>query len=76
MNSQSKEARIFLIIQTIRTNPEMSIRRVTKTYDVPRTTLRNRMESRTPKTEKRNTQHNLTPIEEETLVQHILDLDS
>ena len=76
MNSQSKEARILLAIQAIRTNPEMSIRRAAKTYDVPRTTLRDRMKSRTPKAEKRNIQHNLTPTEEETLVRHILDLDS
>ena len=54
----------------------MSIRRATKTYDVSRTTLRDRIESRILKTKKRNTQHNLTPIEEETLVRHILDLDS
>ena len=76
MNSQSKEARILLTIQVIRTNPEMSIRRVVKTYDVSRITLRNRMKGRIPKAEKCNTQHNLTPTEEEILVRHILDLDS
>ena len=76
MNSQFKEARILLVIQTIRTNPEMLIRRVAKTYDVSRITLRDRMKDRIPKTEKRNTQHNLIPIEEEILVRHILDLDS
>ena len=75
MNSQSQEARIFLVIQTIYTNQEMSIRRTVKTYDVPRTTLRNRIEDCTSKTEERNTQHNLISIEEETLVRHILDLN-
>ena len=76
MNSQSQEARILLAIQVIRTNQEMSIRRAAKTYNVPRTTLRNRIEGCTPKTEERNVQHNLTPTEEETFVRHILDLDS
>ena len=76
MNSQSQEVRILLTIQTIHTNQEISIRRVVKTYDVSRTTLRNRIESCTSKTEERNTQHNLTSIEEEILVRHILDLDS
>ena len=54
----------------------MLIRRVVKTYDVPQTTLRDRMKDRISKVEKRNIQHNLIPIEEETLVRHILDLNS
>ena len=53
----------------------MSIRRVVKMYDVPRTTLHNRIEDCTPKVEERNVQHNLTSTEEETFVRHILDLD-
>ena len=76
MNSQSQEVRILLIIQVIRTNQQMSIRRVVKTYDVPQTSLRNRMKNCTSKTEERNVQHNLTPIKEETLIQYILDLNS
>ena len=76
MNSQSQEIRIFLVIQTIRINQKMSIRRTVKTYDVPRTTLHNQIEGCTPKAEERNVQHNLISTEEETLVRHILDLDS
>ena len=76
MNSQSQEARILLVIQAIRTNQEMSIRCATKTYDVPQTTLRDRMKGCTPKAEERKAQHNLTLTEEETFVRHILDLDS
>ena len=76
MNSQSQEARILLAIQAIRTSQEMSIRCAAKTYDVPQTTLRDRMKGRTSKAENRNAQHNLTPTEEETLIRYILDLDS
>ena len=76
MNSQSQEARIRLAIQAIRTNQEMSIRRAVKTYDVPQTTLRDRMKGCTPKTEERKVQHNLILTEEEMFVRHILDLDS
>ena len=76
MNSQFQEVRIRLIIQIIRINQEMSIRRVVKTYDVPQTTLRDRMKGCTPKAEERKAQHNLTLTEEETFVRHILDLDS
>ncbi|ERF70741.1 hypothetical protein EPUS_05093 [Endocarpon pusillum Z07020] len=54
----------------------MSIRCATKTYNVPRTTLRDRMKGCTPNAEVRKAQHNLTLTEEETLVRHILDLDS
>ena len=53
----------------------MSIRRTVKTYDVPRTTLCNRIEDCISKAEEHNVQHNLTPTEEETLVRHILDLN-
>ena len=76
MNSQSQEARIRLVIQAIRTNQEMSIRRTVKTYDVSQTTLRDRIKDCTLKTEERKTQHNLTLTEEETFVRHILDLNS
>ena len=54
----------------------MSIRRVVKTYDVPQTTLCNRIKDYISKVEERKVQHNLTLIEEETFVRHILDLNS
>ena len=76
MNSQSQKVKIFLVIQIIRTNQQMSIRRITKTYDVSQTFLRNRIKNCISKIEERNTQYNLTPIKEETFVQYILDLDS
>ena len=53
----------------------MSIRRVTKTYDVFRSILYNQIEDCISKTEERNVQYNLISIEEEILVRHILDLD-
>ena len=75
MNFQSQEARIFLVIQIIRTNQEMSIRCIVKTYDVSQTTLRDRIKDCTSKTETYNTQHNLIWIKEETFVRYILYLD-
>ena len=76
MNSQSQEARIFLVIQVIYTNQEMSIRCAVKTYDVSQTTLRDRIKDCVFKIEERNIRHNLIPIKEEILVRYILDLDS
>ena len=76
MNSQFQEVRIRLTIQTIRTNQEMSIRCVIKTYDVSQITLRDRIKDCIPKAEERKAQYNLILIEEETFVRYILDLDS
>jgi hypothetical protein len=76
MPQLSKEGNIFLAITAIRNDPQMSIRRAAKTYEVSKTTLRARLRGRPPPLEKRNGRLVLTSTEEETLVQHILDLDS
>ena len=76
MSSQSQEARIILAIEAIRTSKKLPAVRAAKLYNVPRTTLIDRMKGRVAKSEKRNGQYQLTLAEEETLVQYILDLDS
>src|SRR5205823_11025065 len=76
MPIQTDEARIFLAIEAIRTNKKMSMRRAAKTYNVPFSSLRNRITGRVAKAEKRHSQHKLTESEEETVVRHVLDLDS
>ena len=76
MSSESQEARIILAIEAIRTTRKLPAARAAKLYNVPRTTLVDRMKGRVAKPEKRNGRHQLTLAEEETLVQHILDLDS
>src|SRR6266566_826209 len=73
---QTQEGRIALAIKALCTTSRLSVRGAAKVYNIPESTLRDRMKGRIPKAEKHNTQHNLTPIEEETLVQYILDLDS
>jgi hypothetical protein len=75
MSSQTKEGRIFLAIEAIRTNKKMSIRRAAKAYDVPEASLRHRLNGRVAKREKRNGRYQLTSTEEDTIVQHTLDLD-
>lgn len=54
----------------------MNLIRITKVYNVPRTTLRDQLKEITPKSKRRNATHNLTLIKEETLIQYILDLNS
>jgi hypothetical protein len=76
MSMSTKEGRIILAIETIRTRKNISIRGAAKAYDVPQSSLRNRMKGITPLAERRHGRHLLTPTEEETLVRHIVDLDS
>src|SRR6266566_4983021 len=76
MSALSKETRITLAIEAIRTTKKMSIQRTAKIYNLPENSLRDRMKSITPLTEKRNNRCRLTLAEEETLLQYILDLDS
>jgi len=54
----------------------MSIRHAAKAYDIPFTSLYDRMKGRVSKAEKYNPRHKLTSAEEDTIVQYILDLDS
>ena len=76
MPTQSQEARLILAIKAIRTTKTISRRRAAQLYNVPETSLRNRMNGRVEKASERNARHILTATEEETLVQYILDLDS
>jgi hypothetical protein len=73
---QTQEARIILAMEATRTTKKMNITRAAKTYNVPRSTLRDRLRGHVPLAERRNAQHKLTLTEEETLVRYILDLDS
>jgi hypothetical protein len=49
MSVQTKEARIILTIDAIRTTQKLSRRRVATIYDIPETTLRDRIKRVTPK---------------------------
>ena len=75
MRGQSTEARVIFAIEAIRSSKKLSCRAAAKLYNVPETTLRNRMKGRTSITEYRPATHALTEIEEEVVVQYILSLD-
>ncbi|KAF6803059.1 transposase [Colletotrichum musicola] len=70
------ESRIILAMEAKRTNPGLSLRRLTSQFDVPRSTLQYRITGRTARSDKTNGSPTLTPGEEEAIVQYILDLDS
>jgi hypothetical protein len=76
MSVQTKEARIILAIEAIRTTQKLSRRRAAAIYNVPESTLRARMTGVTPKALSVNAFQNLTTVEEEVIVQYILDRDS
>ena len=76
MSILTKEGKIILAIEAIRTCKGMSIRQAAKIYEVPESSIRLRMKGVAPKPETRNVRFNLTFIEEETIVRYILDMDS
>jgi hypothetical protein len=71
----TKEAQIILAIEAKQTNPRLSLRRLSKQFNVPFETLRARMRSRAAKADITNSRANLSPAEEEAIVQYILDQD-
>ncbi len=76
MSVLTKEGRIILAIEAIRTTKKMSIQCTAKTYEVPEAIFCHRIKGRVAIFEKRNVYLKLTSSEEDTLVQYILDLDT
>ena len=76
MEIQTKEARIILAIEAIRTSKNLSQRSAAKIYKVPLWTLSDRMAGRTYRPETKANGLKLTKLEEEVIVRNILDMDS
>ena len=75
MEIYTQESRIILAIEAIRTCKKMSQRRAAKLYNVPRTSLANRIAGRTPRPETKPNRAKLSELEEGVIVRYILDLD-
>jgi hypothetical protein len=75
MPIQDQEVRIIMVIEAIRSTKKMSCRRAAKLYDVPPSTLRDRINGAPPRSEYRHKSHNLDELEELVLVRYILDMD-
>ena len=71
----SREDRIVLAIQAIKSDALMSIRRAAATYNVPESTLRHRRAGRTSQRDLHSSQSRITKNEEEVIVQRIRKLD-
>jgi hypothetical protein len=75
MQIQTNEARIILVIKVVRLSRKISIRVAAKLYNIPKSTLFNKMAGRTPRSEIKANYYKLTEIKEEVIVRYILDLD-
>ncbi|KFY28655.1 hypothetical protein V491_00357, partial [Pseudogymnoascus sp. VKM F-3775] len=76
MSVQTQEARIILAIEAIQSSKKITLRTAAKLYNVPRSTLSDRMNGHSTIHERRPANHNLTKTEEEVIVRYILDLDT
>jgi hypothetical protein len=75
-NLVEQEGRILLAIQAIKKQEITSIREASRYFEVPFSSLRNRLNGLTNRSETRANSHKLTEIEEETLLKWILSMDS
>jgi hypothetical protein len=76
MPIQTQEARIILAIEAIQSSKKLSRRNAAKIYQVPYSTLTDRINGRTTLPERRPASHKLTKLEEEVIIQRILDMDT
>ena len=76
MPAPTLESRITLACNAIRSSPQISIRHAAKIYDVPQSTLSDRIAGQTPQTDTRFGPKTLTAAEKEAIVQYILERDA
>jgi hypothetical protein len=74
-NSIEQEGRVLLAIQAIKNQEISSVREAARCFNVPRTTLQDRLRGHQPRAETRANSHKLTAIEEESLQKWIISLD-
>ena len=72
----SREDRIILAIQAIKSNALLSQRRAAAIYDVPQRTLSDRRAKTTSRRDSHPNSSRLTSVEEETIIQYIRKLDA
>ena len=65
-----------MAIEAIKRDKNLSVRVAAKTYDVPYTTLQNRMRGRCARHDTRPNSLKLDVLEENCILQYILDLDT
>ena len=76
MAKPSNESQITLAVQAIQKDPKLSVRRAASIFNVPRSTLFDRMKGIRAVQDTRSVRHRLTELEENVIVTYIIDLDS
>jgi predicted HTH domain antitoxin len=74
-SSVEREGRISLAVKAIQNGQIKSVREAARIFEVPRSTLQDRLNGIKFRKETRANSYKLTPIEEESLVKWILSLD-
>jgi hypothetical protein len=70
----SKDSQINLVVEALKQDLKLSVRRATDIYTVPRTTLRNRRARRPSRADTMANLRNLTATKEQVIIKHILKL--
>jgi helix-turn-helix, Psq domain/Tc5 transposase DNA-binding domain len=65
-----------MAINALQSNSKLSVHKAAQIYDVPKSTLHDRINGTKPTTEYRSKNRLLGELEEEVLIQHIVDLDN
>jgi hypothetical protein len=76
MSVITQESKIILAIEAIRTSKKLSRRKAAKLYEVPFSTLNDRMNGHLPLPERRPANIKLSKLEEEVIIRNILDIDT
>jgi hypothetical protein len=76
MNTPSKESQVFLALQAMERDPNLSTRRAAIYYNVSRTTLARRQQGTLSRRDSPPNSRSLTLLEEKVILERILDLDS
>ena len=76
MLEQSKEARILLAIEALRSNSKLSVYKAATIYNILSSSLHDRMNSKTTKAEIQQKNRLLSELEEKVLLEYIIDLDN
>ena len=76
MSVITQESKIILAIEAIRTSKKLSRRKAAKLYEVPFSTLNDRMNGHLPLLERRLANIKLSKLEEEVIIRNILDMDA
>ena len=76
MRNPSEESQIVLAVQAIKQDSSLTYGRASAIFNVPKTTLYDRMNGKRARQDTRSASCRLTELEEGTIVRYILDLDA